>query len=480
VGASHSRLAWKAATHYLGGSELPRTQVWTIRWGARVGTLARDFAYGEVMKIPHPIPYQGSKRNLAPDILGWFPELVATLIEPFAGSAAITLATAARGLAASYVINDLNKPLVDLWRAILESPERLARQYESLWRAQHGGRRQYYDQVRERFNRTGRPDYMLYLLARCVKASVRYNAIGEFNQSPDNRRMGALPETMREQILGASHLLRGRTRCSSVDYKQVAAQATTDDLIYMDPPYQGVCRERDPRYLKGVSPDEFAEVLESLNHRDIKYLVSYDGRTGDRVHGRLLPDRLRLHRIELNAGRSSQATLLGRADVTVESLYLSPALAESLHLRRGLILAAARSSWLSWRRSGEAPQTAGRVCANRIPFEVQGDVPRATPNPDDYMLLCGSANRAKSWSCEHCVNWLELKKPEICRNCYWAYPDNYAHVAMREARRADILWTGAEVESYEHLKRRTLQLQKNIPGYVKEIIARHLKSDPGA
>ena len=130
----------------------------------------------DVLRIPHPIPYQGSKRNLATDILRYFPERVMTLIEPFAGSAAITLAAAARGLAARYVINDLNKPLVDLWRAIVDSPEKLARQYESLWRAQHEDRREYYDKLREDFNRTGRPDYLLYLLARCVKASVRYNS----------------------------------------------------------------------------------------------------------------------------------------------------------------------------------------------------------------------------------------------------------------------------------------------------------------
>lgn len=288
----------------------------------------------EPLKVPHPIPYQGSKRNLAPAILGYFPERVGTLIEPFAGSAALTLAAAARGLAARYVINDLNKPLVDLWRALIESPEKLARQYETLWRAQQEDRRQYYDQVRDEFNRTGRPDCFLYLLARCVKASVRYNANGEFNQSPDNRRMGALPDTMREHILGASHLLGGKTECISLDYKEAVAQATADDLVYMDPPYQGVCGERDPRYLKGVVFGEFVEVLESLNFRDIKYLVSYDGRTGERVHGRKLPERLRLHLIELHAGRSSQATLLGHDEVTVESLHLSPALADSLQLRR--------------------------------------------------------------------------------------------------------------------------------------------------
>jgi hypothetical protein len=113
-----------------------------------------------------------------------------------------------------------------------------------------------------------------------------------------------------------------------------------------------------------------------------------------------------------------------------------------------------------------------------IPFEVLGDIPTAEPKPEDFMLLCGSANRAKSWSCEHCVNWLELKKPDVCRSCYWAYPDNYTHIAMRQIRRADIMWAENEVAVYEKLKQRTLQLQKNIPGYVKEIVEEHLKTKP--
>ena len=115
---------------------------------------------------------------------------------------------------------------------------------------------------------------------------------------------------------------------------------------------------------------------------------------------------------------------------------------------------------------------------HRIPFEVLGDIRDAVQKTEDYMLLCGSANRAKSWSCEHCVNWLELKKPEVCRGCYWAYPDSYTHIAMREARRADIMWTGEEIKTYDQLKKRTAELQKNIPGYVKEIIEGHLKNAP--
>jgi len=115
---------------------------------------------------------------------------------------------------------------------------------------------------------------------------------------------------------------------------------------------------------------------------------------------------------------------------------------------------------------------------HRVPFQVAGDSQTRKPNPKNFMLVCASANRAKSWSCEHCVNWLELKKPDICRSCYWAFPDNYTHIAMRQIRRADIMWTEKEVEVYEKLKQRTLQLQKNIPGYVKEIVEEHLKTKP--
>lgn len=282
------------------------------------------------MNIPHPIPYQGSKRNLAGDILRYFPEKVEVLYEPFAGSAAISLAASAYKRATRFHINDLNKPLVDLLRAIVNTPDKLATAYETLWNEQLDDPRSYYRKIRDEFNLTGRPDYFLYLLARCVKASVRYNVNGEFNQSPDNRRKGATPVTMREQIRGASFLLKGKTTFSSKNYRDVVLHAEKTDLIYMDPPYQGVCGNRDTRYLASVQFCEFVEVLERLNSRGIRYIVSYDGRTGNKVHGRLLPERLNLTHIELKAGRSSQATLLGRDDATYESLYLSPSLADEL------------------------------------------------------------------------------------------------------------------------------------------------------
>jgi DNA adenine methylase len=277
--------------------------------------------------VPHPIQYQGSKRGLAPVILRCLPAQMGRLVEPFAGSAAVSIACAALWRAKSYWLNDLNKPLAELIGLMVNHPHELARFYKELWEQQHADSVEHYYRVREDFNRARDPRLLLYLLARCVKGAVRYNTEGLFNQSPDKRRHGTQPETMRENILGVSALLRGRTVVSSFDYRDVLANVGPDDVVYMDPPYQGVCGERDSRYYAGVQFDDFVDELKKLNRRGIRYAVSYDGRTGAKRFGKPMPTVLELTLVELEAGPSTQATLLGRKAITVESLYLSAPLA---------------------------------------------------------------------------------------------------------------------------------------------------------
>jgi DNA adenine methylase len=275
---------------------------------------------------PHPIPYQGSKRRLAAAILAYAPGRVRRLIEPFAGSAAISLAGAARGVAERYCIADRLRPLAELWRAILDRPGETADAYERLWRAQVPDPAAHYGAVRARFNRSGDPVELLYLLARCVKNAVRFNGDGQFNQAPDHRRTGMRPPRMRRQIARASALLGRRTDVAAADYADLLADASPRDLVYLDPPYQGVSRTRDPRYVAPLDLDRFVGELDRLNRRRVPFLVSFDGASGARTYGPPLPAELRLRRVLLPAGRSSQATLSGRVAETVESLYLSPGL----------------------------------------------------------------------------------------------------------------------------------------------------------
>lgn len=285
------------------------------------------------MRIPQPFQYQGSKRGLASAILHYLPTKINRLVEPFAGSAALSIACVVLGRAKEYWLNDYNQPLAQLLNLIVNQPEALADVYQRIWCGQKTDSLEYYYHVREDFNRTHDPRLFLYLLARCVKGAVRYNSEGLFNQSPDKRRRGTQPETMRANILGVSLMLRGRTTVTAHDYRDVLANVRRDDVVYMDPPYQGVCGDRDARYFAGISFDDFVAALDGLNQCGVRFAVSYDGRTGQRTYGQPLPRYLGMTLIELEAGRSTQETLLGREAITVESLYLSAPLATEVSAR---------------------------------------------------------------------------------------------------------------------------------------------------
>ncbi|MEW6403731.1 MAG: HNH endonuclease signature motif containing protein [Chloroflexota bacterium] len=106
---------------------------------------------------------------------------------------------------------------------------------------------------------------------------------------------------------------------------------------------------------------------------------------------------------------------------------------------------------------------------HRVPYEVAGDL-RAELNLDFFQLLCGPCNRAKSWSCEHCENWINEKSSDVCFKCYWTNADDYLHVALHEIRRTDIVWQDDEVQVYERLKDRAEQNQTPIPEFVKKAV----------
>src|SRR3989442_556638 len=75
-------------------------------------------------RLPQPIPYQGSKRLLAPTILGVVTgRKFRRLYEPFAGSGAVTLAAAKFGLAEHFVLGDSLAPLIGIWDEMLQRPQ---------------------------------------------------------------------------------------------------------------------------------------------------------------------------------------------------------------------------------------------------------------------------------------------------------------------------------------------------------------------
>lgn len=106
---------------------------------------------------------------------------------------------------------------------------------------------------------------------------------------------------------------------------------------------------------------------------------------------------------------------------------------------------------------------------HRVPYEIGGE---QEDNVDCYMLLSPSANRAKSWTCEHCPNWKQ-KNVEFCNNCFWAHPENYTHIAGKEERQIIITFTDNEIEDYNRLI--DLVGQEKAEDTIKSLISKFIK-----
>jgi len=107
---------------------------------------------------------------------------------------------------------------------------------------------------------------------------------------------------------------------------------------------------------------------------------------------------------------------------------------------------------------------------HRIPYEIVGE--QEDSDIDAYMLLCPSANRAKSWTCEHCDNW-ETKDAAYCLKCFWAFPEDYEHIANMKQKIIQIVFTGDEIEDFNRLIAKT-----GIDGaqeFIKRLLRDHLE-----
>lgn len=107
---------------------------------------------------------------------------------------------------------------------------------------------------------------------------------------------------------------------------------------------------------------------------------------------------------------------------------------------------------------------------HRIPYEIGGEHEEA--EIDYFMLLSPSANRAKSWTCEHCKNW-SIRDTDFCMRCFWAYPDNYDHIAGKNEKVICIVFTENEIDDYNKLI--AISGESTAQETIKNILHQYLK-----
>lgn len=96
---------------------------------------------------------------------------------------------------------------------------------------------------------------------------------------------------------------------------------------------------------------------------------------------------------------------------------------------------------------------------------------------NEFMLIDASSQRAKSWSCENCKNLNEIRDKELCKTCFWAYPENYKHVALEQERRVSLSWRGDEVNVFDSISEKAERNNMKMQDYIKNILEKMASSE---
>lgn len=262
------------------------------------------------------IKWSGSKRSQAKDIVEEILKIeFDKYYEPFLGSGAILGELKPNNA----VISDIYAPLIELWKAIRDNPHKVADTYREQWQNLQDKGHLYFYEVRDKFNKTHDPEDLLFLSRTCVNGLIRFNSKGEFNNALHHSRKGMTPDKLEKLIHEWSRMIANYTIVQG-DYREATKQATSQDIVYLDPPYFN----NKNRYLENIDHKEFIQYLNELNKRSIRFVLSYDGHSESKVYAHDIPKDLYKRKLILHSGLSAFRKVQDKTKDTVhESLYLN-------------------------------------------------------------------------------------------------------------------------------------------------------------
>ncbi len=158
------------------------------------------------------LKWAGNKTAIMPELIKHLPA-GPRLVEPFAGSCAVMMATDYP----HYLVADINPDLINLYREIATNASDFIERAKHLFKifdSEHG----YYDS-RDSFNHDKDPEWraplFLFLNRHCYRGLCRYNKKGEFNVPYGNYKNPYFPEN--EIRAFAEKATRATFICASYD-----------------------------------------------------------------------------------------------------------------------------------------------------------------------------------------------------------------------------------------------------------------------
>lgn len=178
------------------------------------------------------LKWAGNKTGIMPELLKHFPTTAMRLVEPFAGSCAVMMATDYP----AYLVADINPDLINMYQQIKEDPEFFISIASGLFRQNSADD---FRRIRHSFNhskscgRVWRAAAFLYLNRHCYRGLCRYNKSGGFNVPYGNYKKPYFPH--HEILAFAEKAARATFICAG--YDETLAMIRAGDIVYCDPPY---------------------------------------------------------------------------------------------------------------------------------------------------------------------------------------------------------------------------------------------------
>lgn len=180
------------------------------------------------------LKWAGNKTTIMPELVKHLP-IGSRLVEPFAGSCAVMMATDYP----SYLVADINPDLINMYQQIKEDPEFFIMIALGLFKQNSEDD---FRRIRHGFNygkssgKVWRAAAFLYLNRHCYRGLCRYNKNGGFNVPYGNYKKPYFPHA--EILAFAEKAVRTTFICAS--YEETLTMLRGGDVVYCDPPYHEI------------------------------------------------------------------------------------------------------------------------------------------------------------------------------------------------------------------------------------------------
>lgn len=191
-----------------------------------------------------------------------------SLIEPFAGSAVVSINAPHRHIISA----DTNPDLINLFRILVAHPDAMISKLLELFTPENNTPEMYYE-LRRQFNLTTdlneRAHLFVYLNRHGYNGMCRYNSTGGFNVPFGRYKSPAVPLNELRQFANAAASIDFVVG----DFRDVMGRAKHGDVIYCDPPYVPVSATAS---FTSYSQGGFSE-KDHLDLRNLAVIAQHNG-----------------------------------------------------------------------------------------------------------------------------------------------------------------------------------------------------------